>query len=70
MERIGKDLIMNYANFTKMNNEKIIASAIDKCFGEGSYEKVKNCREAVEVLLDYLINGKSKLEIGNLERAR
>jgi len=46
---------MNKMNKIRRNNEKIIATAIDKHFGAGSYEKIKNCREAVAILLDYII---------------
>jgi len=43
-------------NEVRKQNEKIIATAIDKHFGAGIYEQTKNCQEAVEILLNYMLN--------------
>lgn len=43
----------------RKSNERIIAESIDKHFGPGSYQKVKSSREAVQALLNYIVNHKS-----------
>ena len=45
--------IMDNVRFKK-NNEHLIAAAIDRHFGAGSYQKVKSGREAVQTLLIYI----------------
>lgn len=36
------------------NNERIIRNAIDKYFGTGAFDMMKNSKEAIEILLDYI----------------
>jgi len=43
---------------TKMNNQQIIESEINRLFGMGAYDKIKKSQEAVEIILNYITNSK------------